>query len=165
MKTQDLKVALCSSNGCRLSAAYRLKCCSGTFEKNRCLQTKRLFCNCCYDQFRLSKRGQCICGDGECKKEAELLERVLARREYNAAVWKAREEFDRQKLAEKDELAKQKELARQEKLARKAELIRQQKLARQADFDNQKALAEQELDGSLARQAELAEQESAVLYQ
>ena len=69
------------------------------------------------------------------------------------------------KLAEKDELAKQKELARQEKLARKAELTRQQKLARQAEFDKQRELAEQELDGSLARQAELAEEESAVLYQ
>ena len=92
------------------------------------------------------------------KKEAELLETVIARREYNAAVWKAREEFDRQKLAEQDELAKQKELARQEKLARKAELTRQQKLARQEYFDKQKELAEQELDGSLARQAELAKQ-------
>ena len=93
----------------------------------------------------MTKGGRCVCGNGECEKEAELLEAVIARREYNAAVWKAREEFDRQKLAEQDELAKQKELARQEKLARKAELTRQQKLARQAELAKQKELARQEL--------------------
>ena len=82
---------------------------------------------------------------GYCEKDAELLEKVIARREYNAAVWKARKELEKTKLAEKDELAKQKELARQEKLARKAELTRQQKLARQAELAKQKELARQEL--------------------